>query len=219
MDTSKIIEQITKLIIEWEKLRGWTDSWQCFSDDHIQKCIWYNSSVHVLVMQNIKENNWYLLAVTKLVNEKHWWVINHSVGSLVEILKRLKSDIENWLLKWFESQVSAEIFDNFLDHGAFYLKEWHKNEAGVIIGITFEDSIRKLSRLIGIEENWIKIDELISQLQKIDIFSWIEAKRARISAAVRTSAAHARWEEFTENDVEACLKFTKELISKMDNLQ
>ena len=133
MDTSKIIEQITKLISEWEHLRRWTDSWQCISDEHIQQCIGFNSNVHVLFWNNFKENNWYYLAITKLVNENRWWVVNNTVGSLVEILKRLKSDIENWFLKWFESQVSAEIFDNFLDHGTLYLKEWYKSKK--LVGI------------------------------------------------------------------------------------
>ncbi len=217
MNTPKIIEQITKLISEWEILRRWDEDWWCSSNEHMQECIAYNSNIHSLIWINIKENNWYFLSVTKLIKENNWWWVNNIVGSLVEILKRLKSDIENWFLKWFESQISAEIFDDFLDHGALYLKEWYKNEAGVIIGITFEDIIRKLGRLNNIEEK--NLEDIINKLQSNNIITSIETKRAKSCSWLRTSAAHARWEEFTKNDVEACFKFTKELISKMDDLQ
>jgi hypothetical protein len=219
MNISKIIEQLTNLIAEWEILRRWNEYWQTLSQEHEQKCEGFLSQIYAFVSQNIKSHNWYHISIIKITNGNHSFTIPQAVGSIVEILKRLKSDIENWFLKWFESQISAEIFDNFLDHWEQYLNNDMKNEAGVIIGITFEDSIRKLARLIGINENWVKIDLIISQLQESNTISPIEAKRARSSAAVRTSAAHTRWEEFTKNDVESCLKFTKELISKMDNLQ
>lgn len=215
----KVLEQINHLIESGEILRRGNSNWQTLSQEHEQKCDWFLWRVSSFISQYLKSSNWYHISITKILNQWRWFNIPQSVGSLVETLKWLKTDIENWFLKWLESQLSAEIFDNFLDHGALYLKEWHKNEAGVIIGITFEDSIRKLARLLDISENWMKMDELIVQLQKIDTFSWTEAKGARYAAAVRTSAAHARWEELTESNVEACLKFTKELIWKIDNLR
>jgi DNA-binding transcriptional MerR regulator len=87
----------------------------------------------------------------------------------------------------------------------------------VIIGVTFEDTLRKLARLNSINENGVKLDEVISQLQSSNILTDIEAKRARSSAAVRTSAAHARWEEFKKEDVSSTLIFTRELILKVDS--
>jgi hypothetical protein len=41
----------------------------------------------------------------------------------------------------------------------------------------------------------------------------LEAKRARAAAGLRTSAAHARWEEIKLGDVDPVIQFTRELIS------
>ena len=46
----------------------------------------------------------------------------------------------------------AEVFDNFLDHAHSYLDRDMKNEAGVIGGVVFEDTItsnRAVSRARG----------------------------------------------------------------------
>ena len=42
----------------------------------------------------------------------------------------------------------ALTFDDFLDHGAEYLKHGRMNEARVIAGIVFEDTIRHICRVL-----------------------------------------------------------------------
>lgn len=214
---AKILEQTNLLIESGEILRRGDSSWHTLNLEHEQKCHWFLWRVNSFISQYLKASNWYYLSITKIINQWHGFTIPQTTGSLVESLKCLKIDIENWFLKWFESQISAEIFDNFLDHWEQYLNKSMKNEAGVIIGITFEDIIRKLGRLNNIEEK--KLEDVINKLQFNNIITSIETKRAKSCSWLRTSAAHARWEEFTKNDVEACFKFTKELISKMDDLQ
>jgi hypothetical protein len=39
-----------------------------------------------------------------------------------------------------------------------------------------------------------------------------EAKRARAAAGLRTSATHARWDQFGKGDVEACIHFTRDFV-------
>jgi hypothetical protein len=55
---------------------------------------------------------------------------------------------------------------------------------------------------------------LISELTKANIISPTKAKRARVSAHVRTKATHAQWDEYELEDVEATITFTDELVSK-----
>lgn len=78
-------------------------------------------------------------------------------------------------------------------------------EAGVIAGVVFEDAVRRICRKHSISENGVKLDGLISELVKMNALTEMKAKRARAAAGVRTSATHARWEEFTEGDVEAAI--------------
>ena len=87
-----------------------------------------------------------------------------------------------------------------------------KNEAAVIAGVVFEDTIRTIARSVGISENRNKLDNVISDLDKADIITGLKAKRARAAAGLRTSATHARWEEFELTDVKPAIDLTRELI-------
>ena len=108
--------------------------------------------------------------------------------------------------------VRAEVFDDFLDHAKSYRKNGRKNEAGVIAGVVFEDTVRRVCRKYGISESGEKLDELISQLAKSNVLSTTKAKRARVAADVRNKATHAQWDEFDDNDLKTTIEFTEEMI-------
>jgi len=77
----------------------------------------------------------------------------------------------------------------------------------------FEDTIRRICRVLGIPENGVALDTLITELGKQGVMTALEAKRARAAAGLRTSAAHARWEEIKIGDVDPVIQFTRELMS------
>jgi hypothetical protein len=137
-----------------------------------------------------------------------------AVTRMTAVLMRLLEDIERGLLTTVENDAIAVTFDDFLDHGAEYLKYDRKNEAAVIAGIVFEDTIRRICRVLGVPERGVALDTLISELAKRDppVLTVLKAKRARAAAGLRTSAAHARWEEIALGDVGPVIELTKELI-------
>jgi hypothetical protein len=135
------------------------------------------------------------------------------VHQMAALMTRLCEEIELGLLTTVENRAIAVTFDDFLDHGAEYLKHNRKNEAGVIAGIVFEDTIRRICRTLDIGENGVALETLIAELAKRDVLTALKAKRARAAAGLRTSAAHARWEEFEIGDVTPVIEFTKELIA------
>jgi hypothetical protein len=137
---------------------------------------------------------------------------SHLVAQMVALLTRLLEEIELGLLNTIENHAIAVTFDDFLDHGAEYLKHDRKNEAGVITGIVFEDTIRRICRTLDISEKGVALETLITDLAKRDVVSALKAKRARAAAGLHTSAAHARWEEFAIGDVSPVIEFTRELI-------
>ncbi len=77
----------------------------------------------------------------------------------------------------------------------------------------FEDTIRRICRTLEIGENGVSLETLIADLARRDVLTALKAKRARAAAGLRTSAAHARWEEFEPGEVTPVIQFTKELIS------
>ena len=112
-----------------------------------------------------------------------------------------------------QDRAIAVTFDDFLDHGAEYLKYGRKDEAAVRAGIVFEDTIRRLCRVLGVPENGVALDTLITELAKQGVITALQAKRARAAAGLRTSAAHARWEEIQLTDVKPVIEFTRELMA------
>ncbi len=129
------------------------------------------------------------------------------------MMERLLEEIEGGLLTTIENHAIAVTFDDFLDHGAEYLKQGRKDEAAVIAGIVFEDAMRRICRVLGVPENGIALDTLISELAKRDVLTALKAKRAGAATGLRISAAHARWEEIQLSDVNPVIEFTRELMA------
>jgi hypothetical protein len=134
------------------------------------------------------------------------------ISGMIALLERLLEDMESGFLTSLENHAIAATFDDFLDHGAEYLKHGRKDEAGVIAGIVFEDTVRRICRVRNIVERGIALDTLITELLKQGVLTALKAKRARAAAGLRTSAAHARWEEFEAGDVRPVIELTRELI-------
>lgn len=132
------------------------------------------------------------------------------VGMMVSLLENLMEDIEAGMIASIIDQVRAETFDDFLDHADKYHKEGRK-ESGVIAGVVFEDTIRRMGKNKDIPAT--TLEDIINALVKIDVISKVKAKRAKASADVRTQATHAKWDEFELSDVKATIDFTRELIS------
>lgn len=136
------------------------------------------------------------------------------IADITSLLKNLKEDAEAGLLSSVANQARAEAFDDFLDHAKDYCKQNKHKEAGVISGVVFEDTIRGVCRKYGIAERDVKLDFLISELEKHGTLTATKAKRARVAAHLRTKATHAQWEEFDLQDVRTCIDITGELISQ-----
>jgi hypothetical protein len=141
-------------------------------------------------------------------------LIYETMLDMTALLKRLLEEIDRGLLTTIENHAIAVTFDDFLDHGAEYLKHGRKDEAAVITGIVFEDTIRRICRVLGVPEDGVALDTLITELTKREVLTALKAKRARAAAGLRTSAAHARWEEIQLSDVKPVIEFTRELMAE-----
>lgn len=175
---------------------------------------WLTSAQNIVHLVIGNMDNPYKESVDKICNTNRGYCIPLSVGEVTEILKSLLEDIDRGLLASIENQTRASVFDDFLDHAKEYARNNIKNEAGVIAGVVFEDTLRTICRNSGIEEKDQKLDFLINELVKLIILTQVKAKRARVAAHVRTKATHAQWEEFELEDVNTTIRFTEELILK-----
>lgn len=144
---------------------------------------------------------------TGLVDESS--EISKAVSQVCSILESILLDVEAGLITQLESRIRGEAFDDFLDQADHMLKAG-RIEAGVIAGVVFEDTVRRIGRDNSAVHD--KVDEIISDLARKDVISATKAKSARVAAHVRTKATHAEWDAFDLSDVKAAIELTRALI-------
>ena len=82
----------------------------------------------------------------------------------------------------------------------------------MIAGVVFEDTVRRLCAVAGIEDANKTVDPLINALKAGGLFSKLEAKEAVAAGDLRAAATHARWEEFNGDQVRIVIAFTRRLL-------
>jgi len=210
----RIENKFKELIAQGNQLKFGNEHGQVRSDDHAYSCKgWLASAQNLVHLVVSSPQNPYQSSVDNICSKERGYCIQESVGEVNVILQSLLNDINNGLLASVENQTKALVFDDFLDHAKAYAKQEMKNQAGVIAGVVFEDTLRNICRNYEVEESGVKLDQLITELTKLDVITQIKAKRARVAAHVRTKATHAQWEEFELSDVKTTLEFTEELIN------
>lgn len=211
-DTVK--KRVVVLLHESSRLTIGDENGTAVNDRQKQQCSAWLASVQnaVHLICNSPQSP-YRTKADRIATKEHGWTINNAVGEFAALLSNLLADAEAGLLTSVADQARAETFDDFLDHADAYYSEGRKNESGVIAGVVFEDTLRRICHKEGVVEKGLKLDGLISELTNLGHLSAIKAKRARVAAHVRTKASHAQWEEFELADVRATIEFTRELIT------
>jgi hypothetical protein len=177
---------------------------QCFG--------WLTEALNIVEVAVPAPNNAYRRQIEKMGDDKRSSRYPQTVGSIAEVLHALLSDIDEGLLTTLANRVRAETFDVFLDHADLYLKERRKQEAGVIAGVVFEDTIRRICRNNGINDKDQQLEDLINALTKKDVITGLQSKQAKVASHVRTKATHAQWDEFDLEGVTDTIQITKRFL-------
>jgi len=211
-------KRVEQLLQESSSLVPGDEAGCALSDNQCQQCsAWLASAQNAVHLICDSPQTPYRVRSDRIVNKEHGWLVNTAVGEFAALLKNLLVDAEAGLLTSVADRARAEAFDDFLDHADVYFAEGRKNESGVIAGVVFEDTLRRICRKEGVTEKGLKLDGLISELTNRGYLSAIMAKRARVAAHVRTKASHAQWDEFELADVRATIEFTREIVAaKLD---
>lgn len=210
---SRIADRIANLIDEARSLSRGNEYDAVRSPQHEAQCRgWLSAAANIVEVLLPSPDSAYRRNLERVISRQHGYLINRAVAEAASILESLLEDARRGLIASIASQARAEVLDDFLDDAEAYLKKNGKDQAGVIAGAVFEDAIRRACRDRGLREAGSKLDVLIQDLVRSGVLSELKAKRARAAAGMRTSAAHARWEEFDHRDVATTIAFTREFI-------
>lgn len=208
-----IVNRISQLVRDAEGLGRGNAYGQVLNEQHMYACAgWIAAALNAVQVVCPRPENAYRRLAENIAARHVGLDAQSHVAELASLLKNLLIDLDAGLMASITDRVRAETFDDFLDHGLSYLKEGRKQEAGVIAGVVFEDSLRRVARKHGLDEKGVSLEDIITSLARIDVLSGVKAKRARAAAHVRAKATHAQWDEFDLDDVSATIGFAKELV-------
>lgn len=123
------------------------------------------------------------------------------------VLKSAKEDYENGYLSDTRTLIEAEVFDDFLEQAEELFKKGYFQASAVIAGCVLEDSLRKLGQRKIVSFPTDKtIDPMNVELAKAGIYNALWQKKITALAGLRNKAAHGKWTEFTEKDVEDMIR-------------
>ncbi|HFK5586174.1 hypothetical protein CMU71_05805 [Elizabethkingia anophelis] len=136
------------------------------------------------------------------------------------ILNAIKSEIDGGWLTTMKGLISAEIFSDFLEMSEHLLKEGYKDAASVMVGSVLEEHLRQLCIKNEIPTNDTKTgkpkkaDLLNSELGNATVYNKLDQKNVTAWLDLRNKAAHGKYEEYNQQQVEFMLLAVTEFMSR-----
>lgn len=150
---------------------------------------------------------------------KHYGANNKAaIPVLVGICKALLTAYKSGYLHKIEDLIHADLFADFLDMGEYLLREGYKDAAAVIVGGVLEEHLRKLClrHSIGITttKGPKKADAMNADLAKQNVYNVLDQKNTTAWLDLRNRAAHAKYGEYTLDQVQLALQGIRDFIAR-----
>jgi hypothetical protein len=197
-----------------KKILGLISRSKSLNDDDIGTMrAWLIEALHTIELAVPLPNNAYRRETEKVIGNANM-ATGLRVDTVRGVLQAIVSDVDDGLIGSLRNKITSEVFDDFLDHAEFYRSKERKSEAGVIAGVVFEDTIRRVFReKTGEADKGRKLEDVINLLASQDVITAQQSKQAKVAAHVRTKATHAQWGEFDLSGVEDTIKITRQLLA------
>ena len=173
---------------------------------------WLTSALALVRVLQPMESSAHRAAIERFAGDGASGNFRQQIAKTWHVLGVLEHDIDNGLCQSISNEAIANTLGDFLDHAEEMTKVGQIDVASVLAGVAFEDAMRKAASIMNVDSK-ASIEDIIVTLTKSGFLSKLEASRARTAAGVRTSATHAKWDELSKGATDACIHFTRDLIS------
>ena len=127
----------------------------------------------------------------------------------IAILHAIRSELTGGWLFQVKALVAAELYSDFLEQADHLLEQGYKDAAAVMIGSVLEEHLRQLCQSNSVDTHDIKdgarvprkADRINSELAKASVYSALEAKQITAWLALRNSAAHGKYSDYTAGQI------------------
>jgi len=128
----------------------------------------------------------------------------------INILLAIRKELEDDWLVSIKQLVSADIFSDFLEMSKYLLDQRYKDPAAVMIGSVLEEHLRILCSNHSVDITVLKhgvpipknADTINADLVKVNAYGVLEQKSVTAWLDLRNRAAHGRYSEYTQEQVE-----------------
>jgi hypothetical protein len=182
----------------------------------------WRTKVSTLLYNVVPKSNVHYEAVNKfpmLSNEK-----DHLEYG-ISLLKAIKEDFENGMFESIADQLEAAILADYMTQAEQLLGEsiagkFDHIPAAVLAGAVLEKALRGLCQkcnppvpIINDKNEPMRLNSLIDELKKANVFNELIAKQLRAWADIRNNAAHGDFDKFKRSDVDLMLKGINSFLS------
>ena len=140
------------------------------------------------------------------------------------VLGAIRGELAGGWLTAVKFIVSAEVFADFLEMAQHLHENDYKDAAAVIVGSVLEEHLRQLCSKHGISVERTnsqgdtvpkKADALNSELAKLGVCSKLDQKSVTAWLGLRNSAAHAKYDDYTAEQVGLMLYGVTEFVARV----
>ena len=139
----------------------------------------------------------------------------HCFQVALGVFRAVKEDYENGAIFKLRQIVEAEVFDDFLEQSESLFSAGFYQPAAVVAGSVLEDGLRKMCAREEIElSKKPKLDSMNSALAKKGVYNLLTQKRITALAYIRNNAAHGKWDQFTQDDVDDLIQWIRKFMER-----
>ena len=172
---------------------------------------WASSALNITERVYGSESH-YFTTIQENVKEFPYY---HSFQMALGVFRAVKEDYENGAIFTLRQIVEAEVFDDFLEQSESLLSAGFYQPAAVVAGAVLEDGLRKLCIREGLDlPTKPKLDSMNVALSKNGTYNLLTQKRITALADVRNSAAHGKWDQFRQEDVDDLIQWIRNFMER-----
>ena len=146
--------------------------------------------------------------------------VQFSSPALRGVLNALQFDVEHGYLTTVRELAHADVFADFLEMADYLCSEGYKDAAAVLAGGALESHLRQLCEKNSVDTDFAtpdgpkpkKAETMNADLAKSSVYFKLEQKNITAWLDLRNKAAHAKYEEYTVEQVALMLQGVRDFI-------
>jgi hypothetical protein len=125
-----------------------------------------------------------------------------------------KEDFDGGYVSSLAQGIAGDVFSSLLNSARAALGEGYKDSAAVLASAAFEDSLKKIGTLNGLNVAEEDLGNVIGALKTKQLLQGGAARSAERFQNLRNWAMHANWEKITAEEVGSLIGFVEQLLHK-----